>query len=236
MKGGRVSRPPPKSHFFPSQNALSQREDHHHHHGTKPGSIEGGRLRRVLEQSGNHGLVSAGRVERDGEENWRRVVRRDGVRDRAARRDGDVRFSCRRRFRRRLFLCARSFAGGVVSSLLSLPSVVRRDVYRRDGKRESKTVPESAIASLSLKSWLESQESDRKHLSLSLSLSLEQVRGELQRTRETRPQILNNNARRRRRNSARVYLCIVYKNVAVVKACKEHSKTASRARTKRHLE
>ena len=146
-----------------------------------------------------------------------------------------MRFSCRRR-RRRLFLCARSFAGGVVSSLLSLPSVVRRDVYRRDGKRESKTVPESAIASLSLKSWLESQESDRKHL----SLSLEQVRGELQRTRETRPQILNNNARRRRRrrrrNSARVYLCIVYKNVAVVKACKEHSKTASRARTKRHLE
>ena len=70
-----------------------------------------------------------------------------------------------------LFLCARSFAGGVVSSLLSLPSVVRRDVYRRDGKRESKTVPESAIASLSLKSWLESQESDRKHLSLSLSFS-----------------------------------------------------------------
>ena len=171
MKGGRVSRPPPKSHFFPSQNALSQREDHHHHHGTKPGSIEGGRLRRVLEQSGNHGLVSAGRVERDDEENRRRVVRRDGVRDRAARRDGDVRFSCRRRFRRRLFLCARSFAGGVVSSLLSLPSVVRRDVYRRDGKRESKTVPESAIASLSLKSWLESQESDRKHLSLSLSFS-----------------------------------------------------------------
>ena len=78
------------------------------------------------------------------------------------------------------------------------------------------------------------------NISLSLSLSLEQVRGELQRTRETRPQILNNNARRRRRrrrrNSARVYLCIVYKNVAVVKACKEHSKTASRARTKRHLE
>ena len=52
-------------------------------------------------------------------------------------------------------------------SLLSF----RRDVYRRDGKRESKTVPECAIASLSLTSWLESQESDRKHLSLSFFLS-----------------------------------------------------------------
>ena len=92
----------------PSKKNATQKEeeDHHHHHGTKPGSIEGGRLRRVLEQSGNHGFVSAGRVERDGEENRRRVVRRDGVRDRAARRDGDVRFSCRRR-RRRLFLCGR---------------------------------------------------------------------------------------------------------------------------------
>ena len=63
----------------------------------------------------------------------------------------------RRRRRRRLVVCFLpevSFAGGVVSlpffchSLLSF----RRDVYRRDGKRESKTVPECAIASLSLKS------------------------------------------------------------------------------------
>ena len=146
MKGVRVSTPT-QSHFFPSQNALSQREDHHHHHhGTKPGSIEGGRLRRVLEQSGNHGFVSAGRVERDGEENRRRVVRRDGVRDRAARRDGDVRgFVCRRRlvvcflpgFGGALFFYAGevSFAGGVVSlPFLSLPSVVpsRRLSARRE--------------------------------------------------------------------------------------------------------
>ena len=78
----------PKSLF---QNATQKEEEDHRNHGTKPGSIERGRLRRVLEQSGNHGFVSAGRVERDGEENRRRVVRRDGVRDRAARRDGDVR-------------------------------------------------------------------------------------------------------------------------------------------------
>ena len=169
------------------QNATQKEEEDHRNHGTKPGSIERGRLRRVLEQSGNHGFVSAGRVERDGEENRRRVVRRDGVRDRAARRDGDVRgFVCRRR--RRLVLCvffrvlvvlfffmrARSPRSRVASSrclfchsLLSF----RRDVYRRDGKRESKTVPECAIASLSLTSWLESQESDRKHLSLSFFLS-----------------------------------------------------------------
>ena len=151
---------------FPSNRDAEREEEDHRNHGTKPGSIERGRLRRVLEQSGNHGFVSAGRVERDGEENRRRVVRRDGVRDRAARRDGDVRgFVCRRRrlvvcflpgFGGALFFYAGevSFAGGVVSlpffchSLLSF----RRDVYRRDGKRESKTVPECAIASLSLKS------------------------------------------------------------------------------------
>lgn len=72
------------------------------------------------------------------------------------------------------FMRARSPRSRVASSrclfchsLLSF----RRDVYRRDGKQESKTVPECAIASLSLTSWLESQESDRKHLSLSFFLS-----------------------------------------------------------------
>ena len=133
------------------QNATQKEEEDHRNHGTKPGSIERGRLRRVLEQSGNHGFVSAGRVERDGEENRRRVVRRDGVRDRAARRDGDVRgFVCRRRRRRRLVVCflpgfggalffyageVSSFAGGVVSlPFLSLPSVVpsRRLSARRE--------------------------------------------------------------------------------------------------------
>ena len=77
------------------------------------------------------------------------MVRRDGVRDRAARRDGDVRgFVCRRR--RRLVVCflpgfggalffyageVSSFAGGVVSlPFLSLPSVVpsRRLSARRE--------------------------------------------------------------------------------------------------------
>ena len=129
------------------QNATQKEEEDHRNHGTKPGSIERGRLRRVLEQSGNHGFVSAGRVERDGEENRRRVVRRDGVRDRAARRDGDVRgFVCRRRrlvvcflpgFGGALFFYAGevSFAGGVVSlPFLSLPSVVpsRRLSARRE--------------------------------------------------------------------------------------------------------
>ena len=71
------------------------------------------------------------------------------------------------------FMRARSRSRVASSRCLFCHSLLsfRRDVYRRDGKRESKTVPECAIASLSLTSWLESQESDRKHLSLSLSFS-----------------------------------------------------------------
>ena len=120
-------------------------------HGTKPGSIERGRLRRVLEQSGNHGFVSAGRVERDGKKiggGWFDVTV-FGIAPLAGTKD--VRgFVCRRRRRRRLVVCflpgfggalfyageVSSFAGGVVSlPFLSLLLSFRRDVYRRDGKQ-----------------------------------------------------------------------------------------------------
>ena len=124
--------------FFGGKKKTSQ---YHRNHGTKPGSIERGRLRRVLEQSGNHGFVSAGRVERDGEENRRRVVRRDDVRDRAARRDGDVRgfvssSSSSSSSSRRVF-SSRGLVRGwrrLVAFFLSLPSVVpsRRLSARRE--------------------------------------------------------------------------------------------------------
>ena len=52
------------------------------------------------------------------------------------------------------FMRARSRSRVASSRCLFCHSLLsfRRDVYRRDGKRESKTVPECAIASLSLKS------------------------------------------------------------------------------------
>ena len=60
--------------------------------GTNAGEVKRSDLRHFLEQSRNHGLLRPRRLERDLEENRRRMVRRDRVRDRTDRRDRDVRF------------------------------------------------------------------------------------------------------------------------------------------------
>ena len=60
--------------------------------GTNAGEVKRSDLRHFLEQSRNHGLLRPRRLERDLEENRRRMVRRDRVRDRTDRGDRDVRF------------------------------------------------------------------------------------------------------------------------------------------------
>ena len=58
--------------------------------GTNAGEVKRSDLRHFLEQSRNHGLLRPRRLERDLEENRRRMVRRDRVRDRTDRGDRDV--------------------------------------------------------------------------------------------------------------------------------------------------
>ena len=60
--------------------------------GTNAGEVKRSDLRHFLEQSRNHGLLRPRRLERDLEENRRRMVRRDRVRDRTDRGDRDVRY------------------------------------------------------------------------------------------------------------------------------------------------
>ena len=61
--------------------------------GTNAGEVKRSDLRHFLEQSRNHGLLRPRRLERDLEENRRRMVRRDRVRDRTDRGDRDVSYS-----------------------------------------------------------------------------------------------------------------------------------------------
>ena len=61
--------------------------------GTNAGEDKRSDLRHFLEQSRNHGLLRPRRLERDLEENRRRMVRRDRVRDRTDRGDRDVSYS-----------------------------------------------------------------------------------------------------------------------------------------------
>merc|ERR1712205_99534 len=64
--------------------------------GTNAGEVKRSDLRHFLEQSRNHGLLRPRRLERDLEENRRRMVRRDRVRDRTDRGDRDVRAELQR--------------------------------------------------------------------------------------------------------------------------------------------
>ena len=76
----------------------NKEEDIHIHknntnnNGTNAGEVKRSDLRHFLEQSRNHGLLRPRRLERDLEENRRRMVRRDRVRDRTDRGDRDVRY------------------------------------------------------------------------------------------------------------------------------------------------
>jgi len=144
--------------------------------GTNAGEVKRSDLRHFLEQSRNHGLLRPRRLERDLEENRRRMVRRDRVRDRTDRGDRDVSvivFS-HLSFVRSSFVVVSEKDGVLVS--LSLVLFLNAEQMRRRGtqrrERERRKNP------------------PRDHRLTLLSLITKQVRAELQRTRETPPQIL----------------------------------------------
>ena len=69
------------------------KNNNNNNNGTNAGEVKRSDLRHFLEQSRNHGLLRPRRLERDLEENRRRMVRRDRVRDRTDRGDRDVSYS-----------------------------------------------------------------------------------------------------------------------------------------------
>ena len=142
--------------------------------GTNAGEVKRSDLRHFLEQSRNHGLLRPRRLERDLEENRRRMVRRDRVRDRTDRGDRDVSYCFLSSFVRSSFVVVSEKDGVLVS--LSLVLFLNAEQMRRRGtqrrERERRKNP------------------PRDHRLTLLSLITKQVRAELQRTRETPPQIL----------------------------------------------
>ena len=144
--------------------------------GTNAGEVKRSDLRHFLEQSRNHGLLRPRRLERDLEENRRRMVRRDRVRDRTDRGDRDVSYSV---FSHLSFVFRSSFVvvsekDGVLVSL-SLVLFLNAEQMRRRGTQRRER---------------ERRKNPRDHRLTLLSLITKQVRAELQRTRETPPQIL----------------------------------------------
>ena len=144
--------------------------------GTNAGEVKRSDLRHFLEQSRNHGLLRPRRLERDLEENRRRMVRRDRVRDRTDRGDRDVRYIV---FSHLSFVIRSSFVvvsekDGVLVSL-SLVLFLNAEQMRRRGTQRRER---------------ERRKNPRDHRLTLLSLITKQVRAELQRTRETPPQIL----------------------------------------------
>ena len=83
--------------------------------GTNAGEVKRSDLRHFLEQSRNHGLLRPRRLERDLEENRRRMVRRDRVRDRTDRGDRDVSYCFLSSFVRSSFVVSEK--DGVLVSL-----------------------------------------------------------------------------------------------------------------------
>ena len=88
-------------HYAPQKREREKEEDNkeedihtrkNNSNGTNAGEVKRSDLRHFLEQSRNHGLLRPRRLERDLEENRRRMVRRDRVRDRTDRGDRDVRY------------------------------------------------------------------------------------------------------------------------------------------------
>merc|ERR1712216_767213 len=72
------------------------KNNNNNNNGTNAGEVKRSDLRHFLEQRRNHGLLRPRRLERDLEENRRRIVRRDRVRDRTDRGDRDVRAELQR--------------------------------------------------------------------------------------------------------------------------------------------
>ena len=101
-----VKNPKPDRHFTyyaPAEEREREKEEdnkrkkiytreNNTNNGTNAGEVKRSDLRHFLEQSRNHGLLRPRRLERDLEENRRRMVRRDRVRDRTDRGDRDVRY------------------------------------------------------------------------------------------------------------------------------------------------
>ena len=104
--------------------------------GTNAGEVKRSDLRHFLEQSRNHGLLRPRRLERDLEENRRRMVRRDRVRDRTDRGDRDVSYCFLSSFIV-VFCCFRK--GWCFGFSLSRPLFKRRtcdDEVNKDGKEK----------------------------------------------------------------------------------------------------
>lgn len=111
--------------------------------GTNAGEVKRSDLRHFLEQSRNHGLLRPRRLERDLEENRRRMVRRDRVRDRTDRGDRDVRYIVFSLiFYHQVVFCCCFRKGRRFGFSLSRPLFKRRTNattrYTKTGKRKEK--------------------------------------------------------------------------------------------------
>ena len=127
----------------------NEEEDIHIHknntnnNGTNAGEVKRSDLRHFLEQSRNHGLLRPRRLERDLEENRRRMVRRDRVRDRTDRGDRDVRYIVFSLiFYHQVVFCCCFRKGWRFGFSLSRPLFKRRTNattrYTKTGKRKEK--------------------------------------------------------------------------------------------------
>ena len=118
------------------------KKNNNNNNGTNAGEVKRSDLRHFLEQSRNHGLLRPRRLERDLEENRRRMVRRDRVRDRTDRGDRDVSYIV---FSHLSFVFRSSFVvvsekDGVLVSLslvlfLNAEQMRRRGTQRRERER-----------------------------------------------------------------------------------------------------
>ena len=111
-------------HYAPQKREREKEEDNkeedihtrkNNSNGTNAGEVKRSDLRHFLEQSRNHGLLRPRRLERDLEENRRRMVRRDRVRDRTDRGDRDVSYCFLSSFVRSSFVVSEK--DGVLVSL-----------------------------------------------------------------------------------------------------------------------
>ena len=124
-----VKNPKPDRHFTyyaPAEEREREKEEdnkrkkiytreNNTNNGTNAGEVKRSDLRHFLEQSRNHGLLRPRRLERDLEENRRRMVRRDRVRDRTDRGDRDVSYCFLSSFVRSSFVVSEK--DGVLVSL-----------------------------------------------------------------------------------------------------------------------